>query len=47
MVGLLWVMVVASVQDEKTTAPDSQGAPHQIEREKPQSQEQYERQAAA
>ena len=47
MVGLLWVMVVASVQDEQTPASDSEGAPHQTESEGPQPQEQYERHAAA
>jgi hypothetical protein len=47
MVGLLWVMVVASVQDEQTPGSDSEGTPHQTESEGPQPQEQYERHAAA
>jgi hypothetical protein len=48
MVGLLWIMVVASVQDE-TTASHSDGASDQIETadEPGQRQEQYEHHAAA
>lgn len=48
MVGLLWIMVVASVQD-KTTASQADGANDQIETadETGQRQKQYERHAAA
>ena len=48
MVGLLWVMVVASVQDE-TAASHSDGATEQMETadEAGQRQEQYEHHAAA
>ncbi|HKN86210.1 MAG TPA: hypothetical protein VJV04_05090 [Nitrospiraceae bacterium] len=48
MVGLLWIMVVASVQDE-TTAPHSDEANEQAEvpDEAGHRQEQYERHAAA
>lgn len=48
MVGLLWVMVVASVQDETPTS-HSDGGNDQIETadEARQPQEQYEHHAAA
>lgn len=48
MVGLLWVMVVASVQDETTESQEDR-ANDQIETadETGQRQEQYERHAAA
>ncbi|MBA2253303.1 MAG: hypothetical protein H0W13_11495 [Nitrospirales bacterium] len=48
MVGLLWVMVVASVQDD-TAASHSDGASDQIETadEAGPRQEQYEHHAAA
>jgi hypothetical protein len=48
MVGLLWIMVVGSVQDE-TTAPDVDKAKDQTEApdKAGQPQEQYEHHAAA
>ncbi|MDQ6735305.1 MAG: hypothetical protein M3Z35_14500 [Nitrospirota bacterium] len=48
MVGLLWIMVVASVQDE-TTMPHQDETKNQTEApdEAGQRQEQYERHAAA
>ena len=48
MVGLLWVLVVASVQDETPTS-HSDGGNNQIESadEAGQRQEQYEHHAAA
>jgi hypothetical protein len=48
MVGLLWVMVVASVQDETATS-DSDGAKEQIDvtHEAGPREEQYENHAAA
>jgi hypothetical protein len=48
MVGLLWIMVVASVQDE-TATPHSDGAKEQVEapHETGPREEQYEHHAAA
>lgn len=47
MVGLLWVMVVASVQDEAASHSDGGSDQIETEEESRQRQEQYEHHAAA
>jgi hypothetical protein len=48
MVGLLWIMVVASVQDETTSShPEEANNQTEVPDEAGHRQEQYERHAAA